>query len=219
MAAKLPRRVQSMAKRAGKLGEAAAAVVKGEENGEDQGEGKEKLSPFAYSGAWIGGIVTLMVIVIGVRLLFAIPLGSGEPANFAPAGALSRATPVASTSYPGGSGSTSTAPSVPRSPFPVAQQDTPIILEVTCPDGTVEIATGDNVADTVCVKGVLVTDDPPQAAADAVPDVILITANGETATIGGTDVPNGLQCEEDEVIGFDGQPDTLVCVHVDSFLP
>lgn len=33
--------------------------------------------------------------------------------------------------------------------------------------------------------------------------------------IGGTPVPFGLDCEEDEVIYFTG-PDTLGCVHVDS---
>ena len=33
------------------------------------------------------------------------------------------------------------------------------------------------------------------------------------ATIGGTAVPSTLACEEDEVIGFVGIPDTLVCIH------
>lgn len=36
------------------------------------------------------------------------------------------------------------------------------------------------------------------------------------ATIGGTDVPNTLHCEEDEVISFVGIPDTLVCVHFEN---
>lgn len=35
------------------------------------------------------------------------------------------------------------------------------------------------------------------------------------STIGGTPVPYGLDCEEDEVIYFTG-PDTLDCVHADS---
>lgn len=35
------------------------------------------------------------------------------------------------------------------------------------------------------------------------------------ATIGGTLVPNYLDCEEDEAIAFVGIPDTLVCVHVE----
>lgn len=34
------------------------------------------------------------------------------------------------------------------------------------------------------------------------------------AKIGGTEV-SGLRCEEDEVIGFDGEPDALVCIHID----
>lgn len=38
------------------------------------------------------------------------------------------------------------------------------------------------------------------------------------STIGGTPVPFGLDCEEDEVIYFTG-PDTLACVHVDSLTP
>lgn len=37
----------------------------------------------------------------------------------------------------------------------------------------------------------------------------------DVATIGGTPVPSDLHCEEDEVIGFVGLPDTLVCVHPD----
>lgn len=34
----------------------------------------------------------------------------------------------------------------------------------------------------------------------------------DVATIGGTAVPSTLACEEDEVIGFVGIPDTLVCI-------
>lgn len=34
------------------------------------------------------------------------------------------------------------------------------------------------------------------------------------STIGGTPVPYGLKCVEDEVIYFTG-PDTLACVHID----
>lgn len=35
------------------------------------------------------------------------------------------------------------------------------------------------------------------------------------STIGGTEVPYGLDCVEDEVIYFTG-PDTLDCVHIDN---
>lgn len=40
-------------------------------------------------------------------------------------------------------------------------------------------------------------------------------AGRDASTIGGTLVPDGLHCAEDEVIGFVGIPDTLVCVHTD----
>ncbi len=48
----------------------------------------------------------------------------------------------------------------------------------------------------------------------------MVLDEGDTtgATVGGTLVPVALDCEEDEVIGFNGIPDTLVCVHVDSFV-
>lgn len=36
------------------------------------------------------------------------------------------------------------------------------------------------------------------------------------AEIAGTQVPVNLSCEEDEVIGFFGIPDTLDCVHIES---
>lgn len=43
------------------------------------------------------------------------------------------------------------------------------------------------------------------------------TAQETGATIGGTIVPPGLHCQEDEVIAFHGVPDDLACVHIDSF--
>lgn len=36
------------------------------------------------------------------------------------------------------------------------------------------------------------------------------------STIGGTEVPTDLDCEEDEVIGFHGVPDSLDCLHLDN---
>lgn len=45
---------------------------------------------------------------------------------------------------------------------------------------------------------------------------LLFTAVGCGSTIGGTAVPNNLECQEDEVIGFVGV-DTLGCVHIDTF--
>lgn len=217
MAKKLPRRVQSMAKRAGKTAENAANLdlLGGDEAAEDA-----KVAPFAYAGAWIGGIIALMVIIIAVRVVFAIPLPSTGDAEFAPAGALSRVTPAyAGLATPFGNGGVTSAP---RSTFPAARQEAPIILQVACPDGTIQIAVGDRVADTVCITGVLVGDAPSETMTGVPvvePNVILITVEGDRANVGGTDVPNGLQCEEDEVIGFIGIPDTLVCLHIDSFLP
>lgn len=41
------------------------------------------------------------------------------------------------------------------------------------------------------------------------------SCSNDTSTIGGTPVPNDLHCAEDEVIGFDGIPDTLICIHID----
>ena len=48
--------------------------------------------------------------------------------------------------------------------------------------------------------------------------MVLDEGDATSATVGGTLVPATLDCEEDEVIGFVGIPDTLVCVHVDSFV-
>ncbi len=48
--------------------------------------------------------------------------------------------------------------------------------------------------------------------------MVLDTGDDIGATVGGTLVPAALDCEEDEVIGFVGIPDLLVCVHVDSLL-
>jgi hypothetical protein len=52
------------------------------------------------------------------------------------------------------------------------------------------------------------TEPIAEPVADPVPTL-------EASTVGGTVVPDGLDCAEDEVIGFVGIPDTLVCVHPD----
>lgn len=41
-------------------------------------------------------------------------------------------------------------------------------------------------------------------------------AAGCGPTVGGTPVPQHLNCEEDEVIGFHGVPDDLACLHRDN---
>lgn len=190
---KLPRRVKSMANRATKIAEDAADLdlLTGDDDG-GEGEGRKVApSPFAYAGAWIGGIVVLVALILVVRAVFAIPLPSTGSADFAPSGALTRVTPVyAGLATPFGNGGVASAP---RSAFPAARQEAPIILSVACPDGTIQIAVGDRVADTVCIPGVLV---------------------GNAPSIGGTSVPFALACEEDEVIFWRGI-DTLACLHID----
>ncbi len=224
-AKRMPRRAKSMANRASKIAEGAADLdlLGGDEAAEAKAE-----APPVSTGAQVGAftliIVGLIAVVMIVRLIMAIPTGgTGGDAPFGIDGALTRSTPEAEAPASAGATGRSTLASVPRSPFPIADQDEPIIMAVTCPDGTVQIATGDMVADTVCIRGVLVTGDDDalmsETSSIVAPNVILVTAEGDRANVGGTDVPNGLTCAEDEVIGFDGQPDTLVCVHIDSFLP
>lgn len=221
-AKKLPRRTMSIAKRGVATAEAAADLdLLG---GDEAAEAKANAPPVsagAQVGAFTAVIVALIATIMIVRLIMAIPTGgTGGEAPFGVEGALTRATPTAPAPASMSTGDTgrSTLPSAPRSPFPEASQAAPIIMAVDCPDGTIQIATGDMVADTVCIRGVLVADGLPTPTPTAsVPNVILITGEGNRASVGGTDVPNGLTCEEDEVIGFVGMPDVLVCVHVDSF--
>lgn len=97
-----------------------------------------------------------------------------------------------------------------RSTFASAKTQEPIILEVACPVGTVQISTGPEPVDTVCVQGQLVGSAP---AEPTVQRVIIFGPNAPS--IGGTLVPAGLHCQEDEAIAFVGIPDTLFCVHVD----
>lgn len=67
-----------------------------------------------------------------------------------------------------------------RSPFPDAQSRDPVILEVDCPDGTVQISTGARPVDTVCIRGQLVDGQPPQSTAPPTPVVqhVTIYVNG-----------------------------------------
>lgn len=49
--------------------------------------------------------------------------------------------------------------------------------------------------------------------------LISLTGCGSAATIGGTEVPDNLHCEEDEVIAFDSTqeaPYPLACIHIDT---
>ncbi|KKK83275.1 hypothetical protein LCGC14_2795050, partial [marine sediment metagenome] len=76
----------------------------------------------------------------------------------------------------------------------------------------VQISTGPDPVDTVCVQGQLV-NGPSIEPTPIVQRVIVIGPNA--ATIGGTLVPSGLHCQEDEAIAFVGIPDTLVCQTID----
>ncbi len=200
----------------------------GEESEDGKGEGevgngfKATPTPLAYVGGFVGGILVLGAVILAFRLLFAIPLGSTGDVDFSPAGALTRTTPVTSGGY---AGSSSTLPSVLRSPFPVPQTDTPIILAVTCPAGTVQIATGDRVADTLCVRGVLVTGHDPAptptvaVTPTATPYVSALPAaglGGDTITLTiGNYVSGETPCAEDAI--FDHV--TVECIHIDRIAP
>lgn len=95
-----------------------------------------------------------------------------------------------------------------KSPFPTPRGQEPIIVEVDCPAGTVQILTGDAPADTVCIRGQLADDDAP-----ATPRAQRIIID-DGASIGGIDVPP-LECAENEVIHWmDEDTDALGCVPV-----
>ena len=250
MAKKLPRRVQSMAKRAGKVVEAAADLdliegligKEGEGNGDGNGNGegvpgtrKGKLPPFAYMSAWAAAVGTIIVIVLAIRLILALPFGGGEVADFSPDGAQTRSVAL-NVANAGVLPSAQRDVGDLRSPFPLPVTDTPIIMAVTCPDGTIQIATGDMVADTVCVRGVLVLDMPaatptatlaaatptatPMVTPMATPyvGVLPTTGNGKGETITltiGEYVSGETSCAEDEI--YDHVTDA--CIHIDRIAP
>lgn len=60
------------------------------------------------------------------------------------------------------------------------------------------------------------TNNASLPAAHATPTTLV----HHRATIGGTDVPDELDCEEDQIIAFRdyGPPYPLVCVNIDSFI-
>lgn len=83
-----------------------------------------------------------------------------------------------------------------------------VVLAFGCSPDTKDVATSPDIMDDV--------------ECDAFETREKICVHGQTgqrvASIGGTPVPGHLQCQEDEVIGFDGVPDTLVCLHIDDLI-
>ena len=164
MAAKLPRRTMSMAKRAVKLAEDASEIdaieaIAGAPTG-------EKIGAFQFVGAWIAGVGGLVLII--AALGFACNVTTAKP-DWSPPGAQSREA-VGEAFYREGDPTDGRMGSGRDSPFPNAQQEDPIILEVVCPPGTVHISTGATAADSVCVKGELAgMPASPTATATASP--------------------------------------------------
>lgn len=186
MSKKLPRRAKSMANRAVKTAEAAADL---DLLGGDEAANAPPVSVGTQAGAFTLVIVALIAVIMIVRLVVSIPTGGGNgDAPFGIDGALTRVTPTAEPVLRLGSNNglegTSTLLSVPRSPFPSAQQDTPIILAVACPVGSVQIATGGMVADTVCIRGELVTADGASA-----PPLSYVEGSTPTLTVSPTPTP------------------------------
>lgn len=209
MAAKLPRRTMSMAKRAVKLAEGAADLDLVE--GAIGNDGNAKIGAFQFAGAWLAAIVGTVIIIGAVA--FACQQTQVSP-DWSPPGAQSRETPFYQTGDPtdGRMGN--------ANPFPDARTEDPIVLEVTCPDGTIHIATGPEAVDSVCIQGKLAGVPTPTPTRTRTATPTATTPPG--SSIGADTVPSGLACEEDELIGYvnDGTPPfALGCVHVDTFCP
>ncbi len=241
MAAKLPRRTMSMAKRAVKLAEDASDVDAVEAVLGAPHAGKAP----AFEGmvAWAAAILGIVVLMLAGTLVCSVA-NTGE-SDFSPEGALPHVT-GGDAFYREGDPADGRMGTGRDSPFPEAQQEDPIILEVVCPPGTVHVATGPDAADSLCVVGQLAgqptaaptfaptlpeptpTTFAPTAAAPTgiAPRALPDTGQGiDQSTIGATLVPFGLHCAEDELIAFDpsGQPTIeglpIGCVHVDTFCP
>lgn len=190
MGKKLPRKTISMAKRASAVAEDAADLDLVEEA---IGSDEERPHDYKTIAVGFGGAVLFMLLTMMlVRVIFGSP-----DTNFS----------MLPDGYRESVGLVSAAEEVPnqraelpstlrtRSPFPEPATEQPIILDVDCPSGTVEIATGAGAADTVCVRGQVVQDAP--------------TVNT------GEYVPGATPCVEDEV--YDQVSGT--CIHVERNAP
>ncbi len=215
---KLPRRVKSMANRAVSTAEAAADL---DMLGGDDAANKPRVSVSAQATAFIAVMAAIIAGIMIIRLVASIPVGSNGDAPFGIDGALTRITPTPAPVLSLGSNSgISTLESVPRSPFPIADQEVPVIVAVTCPDGTVQIATGDRVADTVCIRGMLISDGVTAPTVEPTPTVELTptpTARVTTLPKAGAFDPrvNDKYCADDSPANYTWQgsiEDGFACV-------
>ncbi len=215
-AKKLPRRTMSMAKKASATAEKAADLDLLE-----NAIGDTATNNFS-TAQLIVGIGGAVLAVLAIMLMASVIFGSADtdhsmlPDGYREATGLAEPEPTTTVD---GDAVTVTADTVTRSnsPFPSPQSRSPIIVEVTCPAGTVEILTGERPADTVCIVGTLGRAPAPASEPEPTPIVqrIIVINGTDRSTVGGTDVPDGLHCAEDEAIAFDGIPDTLFCVHIE----
>lgn len=193
-----------MAKRAAKTAEDAADLDLVEQAIGEEPKGKP--GPFDYALAYGAALFAIVLIMAAARLVFAPPSFGGDDVD--PDARLAEVERIIDRAN--------------TFPDPRAVAHDPIVIEVTCPDGSVHVQTGPQPSDSVCVTGSVVepgqqpepspTAEPfSQAASTALPAPP--TQEPEQSTVGGTNVPPGLHCQEDEGIRFYGVPDTLGCVH------
>lgn len=215
---KLPRKTVSMAKRGAGQAKAPTLGVKGKaaEEEPDAEETEEAIPANAFTTTQLTiGVLGAAAIILGVVIVTALLFDEPDGASYSmlPDGYRAAVGLDAEEEQAILADILGTAEEEPAygSPFPDAQGRPPIILDVACPDGTVQIATGSRPVDTVCIKGRLV--EPDAEPEPTVSPTIVIVPSG--ATIGDHTVPP-LTCREDELIGMVGLPGVLACVHIDT---
>lgn len=187
MGKKLPRRTMSMAKRANATAEAATELdlVEGAIGTEE--ENAERFTSGQLILGWLGALAIMAILLFVASRL----INTGDGAYTMLPDGYREQVGLGVDNDPAYQGNgRSGLPSAPRSssPFPDPQGEMPIILKVTCPDGTVEIATGEGVADTVCVRGRLVQESPPTSTPVA-QRIIIVSVKTETSTATDTPTP------------------------------
>lgn len=190
---KLPRRTMSIAKRGVKVAEDAADLdlVEGAiGNDDDRFTTQQLLLGFMLA---ILGTVALMYVA---TLMFN---GPDTDYSMLPDG-YREATGLATPAYDDEGQPPGSVVDVgqERSPFPEAQTRDPVILDVDCPDGTVQISTGTRPVDTVCVRGELV-ESYAYNVATPVPIVQHVTIIVDGATVTPTPTPTPTMTPEPEV--------------------
>ena len=191
-----------MAKRAAGLAEEASDLdvietLTGQADHQTRGEEEQSpVAPQPNTGQLVLGAACAFAMVIGImlvaKLLFAapdtdysmLPDGYREEVGLTDTDAPADDDALAAI----GTDGEADLASAPRSPFPKAQTDDPVILEVDCPKGTVQIATGDNAADTVCVRGTL-DEGGPASGTTSTPPIIVIAPTGEQSGTNGIAQP------------------------------